>query len=65
MCRLLFYTEVGSALQLIRTRMDGSQKIVITKEFQIAAIAVDIEGDMIVWAQEHSIYMCNIDGDNP
>lgn len=51
--------------QLVRTRMDGTQRIVITnKGNDIAAIAVDAENDLIVWAQGHSIYMCNIDGEN-
>ncbi|KAK4886602.1 hypothetical protein RN001_002873 [Aquatica leii] len=62
--RLIFYTDVGLASQLIRTRMDGTQRIVITRGNDIAAIAVDAENDMVVWAQGHSIYMCNIDGDN-
>lgn len=44
--------------------MDGTQRIVITKGTDIAAIAVDSENDLIVWAQGHSIYMCNIDGEN-
>lgn len=63
--RLLFYTDVGSNLQLVRIRMDGSQRIVINKGHQVAALAIDIEGDMVVWAQDHTIYMSTIDGDNP
>lgn len=62
--RLLFYTDVGTPPQLIRTRMDGSQRIVITKGSDISAIAVDDDNDLVVWAQGHSIHMCNIDGDN-
>lgn len=62
--RLLFYTDVGATPQLIRTRMDGTQRIVITKGSDIAAVAVDSENDLVVWAQGHSIHMCNIDGDN-
>ncbi|XP_025837382.1 low-density lipoprotein receptor-related protein 6 [Agrilus planipennis] len=62
--RLLFYTNVGTVPSLIRTRMDGTQKIVIFKGSDIAAIAVDAENELIVWAQGQNIYMSNIDGDN-
>ncbi|XP_050299730.1 low-density lipoprotein receptor-related protein 6 [Anthonomus grandis grandis] len=62
--RLLFYTDVGSQHQLIRTRLDGSHRIFITKADDIAAIAVDIDNDSIVWSQGHSIYISNIDGEN-
>ncbi|KAJ8981147.1 hypothetical protein NQ317_013812, partial [Molorchus minor] len=62
--RLIFYTDVGSTPQLVRTRLDGSHRIVITKAGDIAAIAVDTENDLIVWAQGHSIYISNIDGEN-
>lgn len=49
---------------MVRTRLDGSHRIVITRAADIAAIAVDTENDLIVWAQEHSIYISNIDGEN-
>lgn len=62
--RLLFYTDVGVTPQLIRTRLDGSHRIVITKADDIAAIAVDTENDSIVWSQGHSIHISNIDGEN-
>nr|XP_023018542.1 low-density lipoprotein receptor-related protein 6 [Leptinotarsa decemlineata] len=62
--RLLFYTDVGKTPQLIRTRMDGSHRIVIAKADNITAIAVDTENDVVVWAQGHSIYISNIDGEN-
>ncbi|CAH1985142.1 unnamed protein product [Acanthoscelides obtectus] len=62
--RLLFYTDVGVTPQLVRMRLDGSHRIVITKADDIAAIAVDIENDLIVWAQGHSIFISNIDGEN-
>ncbi|CAG9761873.1 unnamed protein product [Ceutorhynchus assimilis] len=62
--RLLFYTDVGTSPQLIRTRLDGSHRIIITKADDIAAIAVDTENDSIVWSQGHSIYISNIDGEN-
>lgn len=64
MFRLLFYTDVGVTPQLVRTRMDGSQRIVIARGHDIAAIAVDVENDLIVWAKDNTIYMCNIDGEN-
>lgn len=63
--RLVFYTDAGPNLQLVRIRMDGSQRIVINRGHVVAALAVDIEADMLVWAQEHTIYMSTIDGDNP
>ncbi|KAL1489546.1 hypothetical protein ABEB36_013499 [Hypothenemus hampei] len=62
--RLLFYSDVGETPQLVRTRLDGSHRIVITKADDIAAIAVDIENDLIVWSQAHSIYISNLDGEN-
>lgn len=55
---------MGETPKLIRTRLDGSHKIVITKGDDIAAIAVDVENDSIVWSQGHSIYISNIDGEN-
>lgn len=62
--RLLFYTDVGPEKQLIRTRLDGSHRLVITKHADISAIAVDAENDWIVWTQEKSIYTSNIEGEN-
>ncbi|XP_066141061.1 low-density lipoprotein receptor-related protein 6 isoform X1 [Euwallacea fornicatus] len=62
--RLLFYTDVGETPQLIRSRLDGSHRIVITRADDISAIAVDTESDSIVWSQGHSIYISNIDGEN-
>ncbi|XP_017772684.1 PREDICTED: low-density lipoprotein receptor-related protein 6 [Nicrophorus vespilloides] len=62
--RLLIYTNVGVTPQIIRTRMDGSHRIVISQSSNVAALAVDIENDLVVWAQGHSIHVCNIDGDN-
>ncbi|XP_056645747.1 low-density lipoprotein receptor-related protein 6 [Diorhabda sublineata] len=62
--RLLFYTDVGKTPQLVRVRLDGSHRIVITKASNITAIAVDTENDLIVWAQGHGIYISNIDGEN-
>ncbi|ERL91934.1 hypothetical protein D910_09257, partial [Dendroctonus ponderosae] len=63
--RLLFYTNVADQNQLIRARLDGSHRIVITKsDDNISAIAVDTENDFIVWSQGHSIYISNIDGEN-
>ncbi|XP_076273199.1 low-density lipoprotein receptor-related protein 6 [Rhynchophorus ferrugineus] len=62
--RLLFYTDVGDTPQLIRTRLDGSHRIIITKASDITALAVDTENDSIVWSQGQSIYISNIDGEN-
>ncbi|XP_028129361.1 low-density lipoprotein receptor-related protein 6 [Diabrotica virgifera virgifera] len=62
--RLLFYTDIGKTPQLVRVRLDGSHRIVITKAANITAIAVDTENDLIVWAQGHGIYISNIDGEN-
>ncbi|KAG5877087.1 hypothetical protein JTB14_015462 [Gonioctena quinquepunctata] len=62
--RLLFYSDIGKTPQLIRTRLDGSHRIVITKAINITAIAVDIENDLVVWAQGQSIHISNIDGEN-
>lgn len=63
--RLLFYTDDGAVPQLVRTRLDGSHRINITKTTDvIRALAVDPENDLVVWAQGHSIYISNIDGDN-
>ncbi|KAL3265566.1 hypothetical protein HHI36_009771 [Cryptolaemus montrouzieri] len=62
--RLLFYTDVGPTPQIVRIRLDGSHHMVIAKTADIAAIAVDVENDLIVWAQGHSIYISNIDGEN-
>jgi low density lipoprotein receptor-related protein 5/6 len=63
--RLLFYTDVGPARQLVRTRLDGSHRLAITKDADISAIAVDPENDIIVWTQGQSIYMSNIEGASP
>lgn len=63
-CRLIFYTDNGTTPQLVRTRLDGSHRVVITKASDIAAIAVDTENDLIVWAHDHSISISNIDGEN-
>ncbi|KAI4463023.1 vitellogenin receptor-like protein-related-related [Holotrichia oblita] len=44
--------------------MDGSHRFVITTTKEIAAIALDIEKDLLVWVEGESIHMCNIDGEN-
>lgn len=62
--RLIFYTDNGTTPQLVRTRLNGSHRVVITKDSDIAAIAVDIETDSIVWAHDHSISIANIEGEN-
>ncbi|CAH1173635.1 unnamed protein product [Phaedon cochleariae] len=65
--RLLFFTDVGKMpefTQLIRTRLDGSHRMIIKRASNITAIAVDTENDLLIWAQGHSIYVSNIDGEN-
>ncbi|XP_060530301.1 low-density lipoprotein receptor-related protein 6 isoform X2 [Cylas formicarius] len=62
--RLLFYTDVGETPQLVRTRLDGSHRVVITKAGDITAVAVDVDNDLVVWSQGQSIYISNIDGEN-
>lgn len=62
--RLIFYTDIHTK-QLIRIRMDGTQRFVIKNvAVAIEAIAVDIVSDLVFWSEGQSIYMCNIDGDN-
>ncbi|XP_044749919.1 low-density lipoprotein receptor-related protein 6 [Coccinella septempunctata] len=62
--RLLFYTDVGATPQIVRIRLDGSHHLVIAKVADVTAIAVDVDNDLLVWAQGHSIYISNIDGEN-
>lgn len=63
--RLLFWTDVGLTPQLVRARFDGSHRIVIKNVVQnITAIALDLDKDMVVWAEGSKVYMCNIDGEN-
>lgn len=44
--------------------MDGSHRFVITTTKDIAAIALDIEKDLLVWVEGESMHMCNLDGEN-
>lgn len=63
--RLLFWTDSGNEPQLVRARLDGSHRIAMIKPKQnITAIALDLETDMIIWAEGLKLFMCNIDGEN-
>lgn len=65
MRRLIFWTNVGANPQLVRARFDGSHRIVIKNVGQnITAIALDLDKDMVVWAEGSQVFMCNIDGEN-
>ncbi|XP_022921032.1 low-density lipoprotein receptor-related protein 6 [Onthophagus taurus] len=65
--RLLFYTDDrDNFTQIIRTRLDGTHRLIIgkSKAREIPAIAIDIENDFVVWVDGLDIWMGNIDGDN-
>lgn len=63
--RLLFWTDVGKEPRIVRARLDGSHRIAIrSTRHNVTALALDLDGDMLVWAEGSRLYMCNIDGEN-
>lgn len=63
--RWLFWTDNGIQPRLTRARLDGSRRMDIVKTKQnITAITLDLDNDMVVWAEGSHVYMVNIDGDN-
>lgn len=63
--RLMFWTDVGNEPQILRSRLDGSHRISIKKlTNNVTAIALDLDTDMVVWAEGNKVLMCNIDGEN-
>lgn len=63
--RLLFWTDVGREPRIMRARLDGSHRIGVRKtRHNVTALALDLDGDMLVWAEGSRLYMCNIDGEN-
>lgn len=63
--RLIFWTDVGTEPQILRSRLDGSHRITIKKlTTNVTAIALDLDTDMVIWAEANKVYTCNIDGEN-
>lgn len=63
--RLLFWTDVGDMPQLVRARFDGSHRIIIKNAIQnITALAIDLDGDAVVWAEGSKVFTSNLEGEN-
>lgn len=65
MKRLLFWSDTGSQQAIFRSRVDGSEKIVLAFKLDgITAIAIDQQTDMIFYAHSKKIDCMDINGKN-
>ena len=63
--RLMIWTDKTNQSLLIRARMDGSYRVTIKRTMNdITAIAIDIETDTIIWAEDNLVLISNIEGEN-
>ncbi|XP_037825188.1 low-density lipoprotein receptor-related protein 6 [Lucilia sericata] len=65
MKRLLFWTDVGSKQAIIRSRVDGAERVVLAFKLEgVTALAVDQQIDMIYYAHGKRIDSMDINGKN-
>lgn len=65
MRRLLFWTDVGSQQAIIRSRIDGAERVVLAFKLEgVTALAVDQQNDMVYYAHGKRIDSMDINGKN-
>lgn len=63
--RLLFWTDVGSQQSIHRARIDGADRMTLAFKLDgVAAIAVDMQLDLIFFAYGKRIDVMDLDGRN-
>lgn len=61
--RFLFWTDLGGSNKIYRSRLDGSEKLVIANDLKdLRAIAVDRASNLLFFSYSHQIDVCNIEG---
>ncbi|KAK6630230.1 hypothetical protein RUM43_015023 [Polyplax serrata] len=59
----LFWTDLGTTHKIYRSRLDGSEKVLIANELKdLTAIAVDRVSNLLFFAHSYQIDMCNMEG---
>uniref|UniRef100_A0A0A1WEM1 Low-density lipoprotein receptor-related protein 6 n=1 Tax=Zeugodacus cucurbitae TaxID=28588 RepID=A0A0A1WEM1_ZEUCU len=65
MRRLLFWTDVGTQQAIIRSRIDGAERVVLAFKLEgVTALAVDQQTDMVYYAHGKRIDSMDINGKN-
>lgn len=63
--RLLFWTDIGKRMRVMRSKMDGKERIVIATDLeQPTSIAVDAVANIVYWAHGSQIECADFDGNN-
>ncbi|XP_033324031.1 low-density lipoprotein receptor-related protein 6 [Megalopta genalis] len=63
--RLLFWTDVGRKMRVMRSKMDGKERVVIATDLeQPTSIAVDAVFNVIYWAHGNRIECADFDGND-
>ncbi|XP_076640079.1 low-density lipoprotein receptor-related protein 6 isoform X1 [Colletes latitarsis] len=63
--RLLFWTDVGRKVRVMRSKMDGEERVVIAIDLeQLTSIAVDAISNIVYWAHGNRIEYADFDGNN-
>lgn len=61
--RFLFWTDLGTTHKIYRSRLDGSEKVLMANELKdLTAIAVDRVSNLLFFAHSYQIDMCNMEG---
>ena len=65
MKRLLFWTDVGSQQAIIRSRVDGAERVVLAFKLEgVNALAIDQQTEMVYYAHGKRIDAMDINGKN-
>ncbi|XP_055856668.1 low-density lipoprotein receptor-related protein 6 [Episyrphus balteatus] len=65
MKRLLFWTDVGSQQAIMRSRVDGAERVILAFKLEgVTALAVDQQTDMVFYAHGKRIDSMDINGKN-
>lgn len=63
--RFLFWTDIGRKMRVMRSKMDGKERIVIATDLeQPTSIAVDTISNIVYWAHGNQIEYADFDGNN-
>ncbi|XP_003704485.2 low-density lipoprotein receptor-related protein 6 [Megachile rotundata] len=63
--RLLFWTDVGRKMRIMRSKMDGKERIVVATDLEPpTSIAVDATSNIVYWAHGNQIECADFDGNN-
>ncbi|XP_029038470.2 low-density lipoprotein receptor-related protein 6 isoform X1 [Osmia bicornis bicornis] len=63
--RLLFWTDVGRKMRIMRSKMDGKERVVVATDLEApTGIAVDAASNIVYWVHGNQIECADFDGNN-